>query len=222
MKSIIRTFKRIPEKNRTIVYGFMSLLSNLCIFCFKVFVGIVFKQPLLIAIAIYNILIGLVKANCSRGLWKHKDNLSDCKIYITGGVILSLSSICYIIYTTNQVGNPYGIKYNTIIAIAIAALATYRITVSIMGLFNTKGKTMLIKEYKFTNFATALTNILLTQMALLSLMPIPNMHFYNALIGAIIGIVILAFGLYLTINGIIQLKLYTTGITNAKNKNNEK
>ena len=77
---------------------------------------------------------------------------------------------------------------------------------------------MLIKEYKFTNFATALTNLVLTQMALLSLMSVHNMHFYNALLCIIVGFVILGFGLYLVINGLIKLKVYTTGITNATAK----
>ena len=218
MKDLIRTFRRIPEKSRTIAYGMMALLKNLCYFAFKVIVGIVYKTPLLIAVAIYNLLIGLVKANCSRGLLKNKDDLKDCKTYTWGGAILSLSSIFYIVYTANQVGNPYGIKYNTFIAIAIAAFATYSITVSIMGLVRTKGKTMLIKEYKFTNFATALNNVVLTQIALLSLSPVKNMNFYNALVGVINGVVILGFGLYLVISGLVKMKVYTTGITNAKER----
>ena len=218
MRDLFTAFHRIPEKNRTIAYGFMALLKNLLYFLFKIIVGIVFKNPLLIAVALYNLLIGLVKANCSRGLWKNKDDLKDCKTYIRGGAILFFSSIFYIIYTANQVGNPYNIQYNIFIAICIAAFATYSITVSIIGLFRTKGKTMLIKEYKFTNFATALTNLVLTQMALLSLMKVPNMHTYNATLGIIVGAVILGFGLYLVVNGLIKLKVYTTGITNKKNK----
>lgn len=218
MKDIIRAFRRISETNRTIAYGIMALLKNLLYFTFKIAVGIIYKTPLLIAVAIYNLLIGLVKANCSRGLLKNKDTLKDCKTYTIGGAILSLSSIFYIVYTANQVGNPYGIKYNTIIAIAIAAFATYSITVSIMGLVRTKGKTMLIKEYKFTNFATALNNVVLTQIALLSLFPVKNMNFYNALVGIINGVVILGFGLYLVVSGLVKMKVYTTGITNPKTK----
>lgn len=209
MKDIIRAFQRIPETNRTIAYGIMALLKNLFYFSFKIIVGIVYKTPLLIAVAIYNLLIGLVKANCSRGLWKNKDTLKDLQTYTNGGAILLISSIFYIIYTANQVGNPYGIQYNMAIAIIIAGFATYSITVSIMGLFRTKGKTMLIKEYKFTNFATALNNVVLTQIALLSLFPVPKMNFYNALVGVINGIVILGFGLYLVVNGLIQMKKHS-------------
>ena len=119
-------------------------------------------------------------------------------------------------------GNPYNIEYNIFIAVAIAAFSTYCVTVSIIGLFRTKGRTMLIKEYKFTNFATALTNLVLTQMAILSLLSVPRMHFYNATLGIIVGCVILGFGLYLVIHGLIQYRVYSTGITNAKKdkKNN--
>ena len=93
MRNIIRAFQRIPETNRTIAYGFMSLAKNLFYFIFKIIVGIIFKTPLLIAIAIFNLVIGLVKANCSRGLWRNKDNFKDLKTYIHGGSILVLSSI---------------------------------------------------------------------------------------------------------------------------------
>ena len=204
MWNIIRVFKRIPEKTRTIGYGLFSLLKNLCFFCFKVIVGIIFKSPLLIAIAIYNILIGLVKANCSRGLWKNKDDLKDIKTYLLGGVILSLSSIFYIAYMVNHVYNPYNTKYNLIIAIVIGCFACYSMTTSIVGLFKAIGKTMLIKEYKFTNFATALTNVVLTQIAVLSIVAPQDMNVYNSFFGGVIGLVILGFGMYFIINGIIK------------------
>ncbi len=221
MRDLFRAFQRISEKNRTIAYGLMALLKNLFYFVFKIVVGIIFKNPLLVAIALYNLLIGLVKANCARGLLKNKDDLKDLKTYIQGGAILVLSSIFYIVYTANQVGNPYNITYTPIIAIAIAAFATYSVTVSIMGLIRTKGKTLIIKEYKFTNFSTALTNLVLTQMAILSFMPIENEHTYNATLGIIVGSVILGFGLYILIHGICKWKVYTTGITNAKRNKKE-
>ena len=61
---------------------------------------------------------------------------------------------------------------------------------------------MLIREYRFTNFATALTNLVLTQIALLSLLSVPNMHYYNAMLGVVIGVVILGFAIYLVIDGL--------------------
>ena len=206
MRVLFRAFQRISEKNRTIVYGLMGLITNLFYFVFKIIVGIIFKNPLLIAIAIYNLLIGLVKALSSRGLMKNKDDLKDTKTYLTGGILLAISSILYIVYISNQVGNPYHVEYTPIIAIAIATFSTCRIALSVNGLMKFKGRTLIIKQYKLTNFATALTNIVLTQMAILSFMPVKNMHFYNALLGIIVGSLILACGLYITIHGLIRLR----------------
>lgn len=222
MLTIIKAFRRIPEKTRTIVYGLFSLLKNLCYFLFKVIVGIVFKSPLLIAIAIYNICIGLVKSNCSRGLWKNKDDLKDIKTYLLGGVILSISSLFYIAYTVNQVYNPSNTKYNLIIAIIIAAFAAYSITLSILGLYWSRGKTMLIKEYKFTNFATALTNIVLAQIAILSFTVDKDMSVYNSFLGGLVGIVILGFGVYFIINGLIKYRKYKKSIASEQHQTIEK
>ena len=220
MKDIIRAFRRIPERNRTIAYGFLSLLLNLFYFTFKIVVGIIFNTPLLIAIAIYDLIIGFVKANCSRALWKHKDNLEDCKTYIFGGAVLLISSIIFIIYITNQVDHPYKIQYNIVVAILIAGFAAYRMIGSVIGLCKTKGRTMLIKEYRVANFASALNNLVLTQMALLALMTIPNMHLYNSIIALIVATLISLIGMYLVIHGLVQLRVYTTGITNKKHKKN--
>lgn len=209
MKDLFRAFQRISEKNRTIVYGLMGLLTNLFYFVFKILVGILFKNPLLVAIAIYNLLIGFVKALSSRGLIKNKDDMKDNKTYLIGGIMLSVSSIFYIVYIANQVGNPYNIVYTPVIAIAIAAFSTCRIGLSINGLVKFKGRTIIIKQYKLTNFATALTNLVLTQMAILSFMPVDNQHSYNATLGIIVGSIILAFGLYITIHGLVRLRKFT-------------
>ena len=225
MKDLFRAFQRIPEKNRTIAYAIIAVFKNLLFFAFKIIVGIIFKTPLLIVIAVYNLLVGVIMANCSRRLLKQNDDLKDCQAYILGGVILLVSSILYIVYNIYQVGNPYNIEYNMPIAIVIASMAAFTVAMSINGLVKTKGRTMLIQEYKFTKFATALNNIVLTQIALLAIFQVPNMHYYNSIVGTINGLVILGFGLYIIVSGLIKLKVYTTGVTNAKQpskENNEK
>ena len=205
MKNLIRKFREIPESKKIIVYGKLAFFKNLFYFLFKIIVGIVFESWFLIAIAIYSLFIGYVKNNCSRGLLKNKDNINDIYSYIRGGVVLSISSIFYITYTIFQIYYPSNFQYNLIIAIAIATFATYSIAMSIVGIVRAKGKTMLIKEYKFTNFATAFNNLVLTQIALLSISSTSiRMAVYNGIIGVIVGIIILGIGLYLTIDGLIK------------------
>ena len=89
-----------------------------------------------------------------------------------------------------------------IIGIIFATFAFASITVSILGLIKARGKTMLIKEYKLTNFATALNSIVLAQIAILSFVQVNvNVALYNGILGIVCGVIILAIGIYLTIAG---------------------
>ena len=213
---LIHAFRSIPERNKIIVYGRLNMIKGLFYFIFKIVVGIVFNSSLLIAMALYNLCIDLVKVNCSRGLKKNTDDLKDCNSYITGGIVIAVSSICYASYAVIQLFNPSNTKYHMIVGIIIALFATYSIVMSIIGVVKTRGKTMLIKEYRLANFAGAFTNIVLAQIAILSFTTEANMASYNALVSGIVGVFIFAIGIYLIVHGILMKRVYTTGITNAK------
>lgn len=208
MRNLIKKFRSIPEEKKIIVYGKLAFFKNLFYFLFKILVGVYFKSWFLIAIAIYSLFIGYVKNNCSSGLRKNKENIKDIHAYIRGGVVLAISSVFYIVYSVFSIYYPSNFEYNMIIAIAIAAFATYSIAISIVGVCKTKGKTMLIKEYKLTNFATAFNNLVLTQIALLSFSNVENSAFYNGLIGICVGVIILGIGLYLMIDGLVKKHRY--------------
>ncbi len=208
MRNLIKKFRSIPEEKKIIVYGKLAFFKNLFYFLFKILVGVYFKSWFLIAIAIYSLFIGYVKNNCSSGLRKNKENIKDIHAYIRGGVVLAISSVFYIVYSVFSIYYPSNFEYNMIIAIAIATFATYSIAISIVGVCKTKGKTMLIKEYKLTNFATAFNNLVLTQIALLSFSNVENSAFYNGLIGICVGVIILGIGLYLMIDGFVKKHRY--------------
>ncbi len=205
----IKRIKSIPERKFIIVMGKVSLIKNLLYFCFKLLVGIVFRSWFLITIAVYSAFIGIVKDNCSRGLKKNKDTLRDIESYVRGGTILACSSVFYITYSVFQMFYPSNTKYHMIVAIAIAAFATCAITISIIGVVRAKGKTMLIKEYKLTNFAAAFNNIMLAQIAILSFTSTSNkVALYNGITGVCVGVIVLVIGLYLLIDGLIKKKTY--------------
>ncbi|MBR6779136.1 MAG: hypothetical protein IKM43_03235 [Clostridia bacterium] len=206
---LIKKYRQIPERKKIIVYGKLAFLKNLFYFVFKIVVGIVFKSWFLIAIALYGLCIGYVKNNCSSGLWRNKDSVKDIFSYIQGGAVLSISSICYIVYSIFQIYFPSNTKYNLIIAIAIACFAFYSISMSMWGVIRAKGKTMLIKQYKLTNFATAFNNLVLTQIAILSVIPHSgNTALYNGIIGIVAGCLVLITGIYLIIDGVIKKHRY--------------
>ena len=208
MWNLIKKFRSIPEEKKIIVYGKLAFFKNLFYFLFKILVGVYFRSWFLIAIAIYSLFIGYVKNNCSSGLRKNKENIKDIHAYIRGGVVLAISSVFYIIYSVFSIYYPSNFNYNMIVAIAIAAFATYSIAMSIVGVCKTRGKTMLIKEYKLTNFATAFNNLVLAQIALLSFTATENAAFYNGLIGICVGVIIFGIGLYLMIDGLVKKHRY--------------
>ncbi len=201
MIDLFKKYKSIPEENKIVFYGKFSFIKNLVFFVLKILIGLYFKSYFLIAIALYDVCIGLVKELCSHGLRHKRDTSEDIKRYIKGGMILSSSSVFYLAYVITQMFFPSSYKYNLVIAIIIAAYSFYYITLSIIGVVSIKGKTLLVKEYKLTCLASALNNIVLTQIALLSFTTNGDTMGQNATIGIIVGLIILGIGIYISIDG---------------------
>lgn len=208
MWHLIKKFRSIPEEKKIIVYGKLAFFKNLFYFAFKIAVGIIYRSYFLIAIAIYSLFIAYVKNNCSRGLKRNKENIKDIYSYIRGGAVLAMSSVFYIIYSVFQIYFPSNSQYNIFIAICIAGFSVYSIGMSLWGVIRAKGKTMLIKEYKLTNFATAFNNLVLTQISILSFMTLENVALYNGLIGVAMGLIVLSIGLYLVFDGLNKKRKY--------------
>ena len=129
-----KTKKLKAYENKIIMFGKLGTIKNLFYFLFQIMVGIVFESCFLIAIAIYSLCIGFVKANCVRGLSKNQSDIKNCKSYIRGGAILTSSSIFYLIYTIYQILHPINFKYTLIVAVALACFAFYNIIMIYMNI----------------------------------------------------------------------------------------
>lgn len=199
MANLIEKFKSI--ENRIIMFGKLSTFKHLFYFLFYICVSYIFESWFLIAIAIYSLCICIVKANCIRGLSKNQDQTKDCKSYIRGGIILTSSSMFYLIFTVYQTFYPSSFQFSFVVALAIALYAAYNILVSVWGLIRSKGRTLLVKEYKLTNFALAFNNMLIAQIAISSFIASSNSAFYNIFLGIICGTITLIIGMYLIIDG---------------------
>lgn len=207
MLDLFKAFRSIPEEKKIILFGKVNLIKDLLFFVFKITVGIIFHSWLLIALALYNMTIGLVKSNCVHGLKKKRDSRKDYDIYIRGGVFLLLCSVIFISYSIVQTIYPANTKYTLIIAIVIALFATINMVRSIVKLIKTKGKTVLVKEYRISSLAMALNGLVITQMAILSATTPADLNQYNSVFSTIIASIILLMGLYVIIDGVAK-KLY--------------
>ena len=208
---MIRLFKKIknsPEKRKVIFFGQMGFLKNLAVFLFYIIVGLVFRSWFLVAIALYSGLIGVVRNNCTRGLKKNKDSIKDIKYYTQGGIILTISSVFYIAYSISYLYYPSNITYNLVIGILLASIATFTVAKGIVGVVRASGKTMLIREYKMTNLASAMTSVMLAQIAILSFTAGNSANIYTGILGVILGFIIMSIGLYLAIDGFSKRRKY--------------
>jgi len=210
MFNLIKEFIKIPESKKIIVMGKLAFLKNLLIFSFKIIVGVAFQSWFLIAIALYGLCIGFAKNNCAHGLKRNKDSTKDIQSYINGGTILAISSIIYIVYSYYQIYFPSNTKYSLLIGIFFIVVAVISIIFAIGGLIAARGKTMLVKEYKLTNIATTLNSIVLAEISIFSFI-VPknlNVHLFNGVLGIICGVIVLAIGIYLIIDGFLKRRKY--------------
>lgn len=208
IKSLIRRYRKLPEKRKIIMYGKFSFLKGMINFGFKIIVGIYYHSWFLIAVALYSLFIAMVKQNCSQGLYNNKDTAKDIHCYIRGAWWLSIGSMFYLAYSIIQIFFPSNTHYNIFIALVIAGFAFVNIFRTIKGAFYFKGRTMLVKEYKFTNFATGFNNLVLAQVACLSLAKVGNATKYNAVLGIFVGSIILGVSIFLIIDGYIKRTKY--------------
>ena len=205
MANLIQKLKSI--ENRIIMFGKLATFKHLFYFLFYFCVSYVFRSWFLIAIAVYSLCMCFVKANCVRGLSKNQDEIKDCKSYICGGAILTGSSVFYLIFIVFQTLIPTNFKYSFVVTLAIAIYAFYNIIVAILGLIRSRGRTMLVKEYKLTNFAIAFNNMLIAQVAISSFIADSNSMYYNLLLGTVCGFTTLIIGIYLIFDGIKKKRI---------------
>ncbi|VEU79927.1 hypothetical protein [Haploplasma axanthum] len=77
--------------------------------------------------------------------------------------------------------------FDLIVAIFIASFSFLNIGLAIIGVYKTKRKSPLLNVIKVISFMTSLTDIALTQKAILSVTSSNPSNYYNALFGIGIG-----------------------------------
>lgn len=138
---------------------------------------------------------------CYKSINRYDDSLKTLQKFRNGGLILTAASLCYIGYSTFMIFVPTNFQYGMIISIAIATFSFTNLVLATIGIVKTKGKNILLREIKVTNLAAALTNIVLTQIAILSFTFAEDASLYNGLMGIGVGFIILIMGVVLSIRG---------------------
>ena len=216
MNKIINKLKKLKKEDRIILFLVFTTIGNIFIAIVKFVLSLTLPSLWFFINATFMIVLSFARFFSIRDYRKTKliDNKEEIqnigyKNYLTNGILLIILGIMYFfinVYIYYKGTNTTMHEYLTYL---VALLAFWSIGSAIYGIIKYKrNHTPILKAVKLTNFANALTSIMLTQIVLLD--TYANTEFYNSnlmngLTGISIGIIIIILGLYMIV-GINKLQ----------------
>lgn len=189
-----KRYRNIPFEKRNKVFAIFSVIFNFILAFGKLVLAWFFGVFFFVA-AVINIFTALSKMLCYRGM---KDgNSSNFKKYNTFISIFEfLAGVQYTIYMVALfVGHRSTFNYDQILGIAIALVSFIEVGVAIYGLIKVSQKGYYYRDIKLINFGSALTALVLTEIALTSSSSETDMSQLNGIFGIVIGGVICLLGI---------------------------
>ena len=197
MKAIqlINYYRSLSFKEKTIFTTRFSILINLLLGIGKVILSFFFGIFFLVA-AIVNFFITLTKLECYLGV-KYPDKKSFDYRNKCVGIFLLIAGLEYAIYMARMIFTDVPIMdYDMILGIVIACVSFVELAIAIMGCFNSLGKGHYYRNIKLTSLCSALTAIVLTEVALTSFASATDLRVVNGIVGMIVGIIIILISAY--------------------------
>ena len=198
MTQLISYYRGLSFQQKTIFTTRFSILINLLLgigkFILSFFLGIFF-----LVAAIVNFFIMLTKLECYLGI-KYPNKKSFEYRNKCVGIFLLIAGLEYAIYMGRMIfTNVRIMEYDMILGIVIACVAFVELAIAIKGCFNSLGKGHYYRNIKLTSLCSALTAIVLTEVALTSFASEIDLRIINGLVGMIVGVVIVLISLYVFI-----------------------
>lgn len=176
---------------------YLSLIINFLVALFNIITGLFLNYSILI-IGIYSLLISFSKLVSLYSISKNKAN--DTRFNLLTAILIFISSLIYIIYMSLLL-NDLNIKtkYTLVYSIFLALISFTQLTITIRSFFKINIDTLARRNLLLIYFICALTSLLTTQIALLSINTSPSIdtNFYNGISGISIGIFTLIISLFI-------------------------
>ena len=210
MNKIIEQFKKLKKENRVMFFLVFTTIGNIFMVVVKFALSLILPSLWFFINALFMLILSFARFFSIRDYSKTK-NITDkneikkigYKNYLNNGILLVILGIMYFfvnVYIYYKGTNTMMHEYLTYL---VALVAFWTIGSSIYGIIRYKREhTPIIKAVKLTNFANALTSIMLTQIVLLDTYAdtdIYNSNLMNGLTGMGIGMIIVVLGLYMII-----------------------
>lgn len=216
MYKIITKLKKLKKEDRIMFFLVFTTIGNVFVALVKFLLSFVLPSLWFFINAIFMFILSLARFFSIRDYRKTKllDDKNEIqkigyKNYLNNGILLVLLGILYFfvnVYIYYKGTNTTMHEYLTYL---VALVAFWSIGSAIYGMIKYKRNYMpILKAVKLTDFANALTSIMLTQIVLLDTYAkteVYNSNLMNGLTGISIGIVIIILGLYMIV-GINKLQ----------------
>ena len=216
MSKIIDHFKNLKKEDRVMVFLIFTTIGNIFIAIVKFIFSLILHSLWFFVNAIFMIILSLarffsIKDYSKTKLIQNKEEIQKIgyKNYLNNGILLIILGIMYFFVNVYIYYKGTNTKMHEYLTYLVALFAFWSIGSAIYGMIKYKREhTPILKAVKLTNFANALTSIMLTQIVLLDTYANPdiyNSNLMNGLTGMGIGIIIIILGLYMIV-GINRLR----------------
>ncbi len=216
MNKLVEHFKQLKKEERVMFFLIFTTIGNIFIALVKLILALILPSLWFFINAIFMIVLSFARFFSIRDYRKTKliDDKEEIqkigyKNYLNNGILLIVLGIMYFfvnVYIYYKGTNTTMHEYLTYL---VALVAFWSIGSAIYGMIKYKrNHTPILKAVKLTNFANALTSIMLTQIVLLDTyadVKTYNSNLMNGLTGMGVGIIIIILGLYMII-GINKLR----------------
>ena len=212
MKDLIKEIKNLEKKDRTMLLLIFTTIGNILIALIKLVFSFVLPSLWFFVNAGFLIVLSIsrffaIKKYGERRSIADKKTKKEIgyKTYLHNGILLIILGIMYFFVSVYMYYKGTNTTMHEYLTYLVALSAFWSISWAIYGMVKYKRKSSpILKAVKITNFANALTSIVLTQVVLLDTYAFEvdkfNLAKINGYSGMAVSIAIIIMGLYMIIN----------------------
>lgn len=207
MKEMINTIKELEKKDRIVLFLIGSTIGNSLVAVIKFVLSLLIPSMWFFVNAIFSFALAICRFLTIKKYGKIRkiENISkkiemEYSVYINNGILLILTGIAYFFVSSYMYYKGTNTNMHEYITYLVALIAFTSIGTAIYGMVKYKrNKEPIIKGIKITNFAKALTSIVLTQVVLLDIYAEGYNSTINGYTGMGVSLIIILLGLSMII-----------------------
>jgi hypothetical protein len=200
-KSTIDSIRAISKlvKKKKLIFIRVSIIKDMLLVIGKIIISAVSRSFFMFVNALYSGGMGVARFVAVK--MYAQDFKKKIYSYRLVGIIISMASICYVLYSVRLfLGGKTGV-YSMYVALGIAFYTFVEFGINIREAFRLrKSKAFEAKALRAISFASTLICFVLTQTAIMSFASEGDNSFTNALSGVILGILAAGIGVYVIID----------------------